>query len=427
MSQFIRFLITTLVTLSSVTAFAEVEDFSRTLLMKCDYSDYTSFQHESVTVNPSVDAQGEEASTKTFLRGASSRESVSYRLNSGQSAECIYPSGNRVKVKVGTGIARPYGMCGGDPAVFLSVWVNKRKVLSGHGFAGNCMENESSRTAFGLAVAGSRVRQCEKAAAPENFEPAEGAPSKVQINNSLPEACVNFPEVSRFPVDATEYPPEGVKPAAVGSIQSLRKAHPVCNELAKALPSMLNSQAFPEGALLKRPIWSDVSETLQTNKSTKQQYPLRFSQESFFDFNNDGKPDRVLNASLETTYIHGSVLLVQTGNSRQQFHALAPLHSASSQLLSCQMDKVHHDIDSCPPLTQESDDAGFFVPAALGQAPIRFRARYTHLDPFFYRGATYLIASSESSESMDYFAVLKPLPNRSFLPACLFRKMPENF
>lgn len=427
MSKHIKFLITILVALSSITAFAEDEDFSRALLMTCDYSDYKSFQYESVSVNPSVDAQGEEASAKTFSRGASPSQSVSYRLNSGRSAECIYPSGNRVKVKVGTGIARPYGMCGGDPAVFISVWVNKRKVLSRHSFAGHCMESDSSRTAFGLTVWGSRIRQCQKAMAPENFEPAEGDSKKMQTNSPLPEACVNFPEVSRFPVDAIEYPPKGVKPVVVGSIQSLRKTHPVCDEVAKALPSMLNSESLPEGVLLKRPIWSDASETLQTNKSIKQQYPLRFTQESFFDFNNDGKPDRVLNSNLESTYMDGSVLLVQLGNSRQQFHALAPLNSASSQLLSCQMDKVHHDIDSCPPLTQESDDAGFFVPAALGQPPIRFRARYTHLDPFFYRGTTYLVASSKSSESMEYFAVLKPLPNSSFLPMCLFREVPENF
>lgn len=427
MSQRFKFLISMIVALWSIAAFAADEDFSRTLLMTCGYSDYKSFQYESVTVSPLPNEGGQEAATKTFSRGPVQPQSVSYRVNSGQSAECIYPSGNRVKVKVGTGIARPYGMCGGDPEVFTSIWVNRRKVLSRHQFAGHCIESDSGRTAFELTVTGSRIRQCQRAIAAENSDVAEGESRKVSTNNALPEACVNFPESSRFPVDTTEYPPPGAKPAVVGSIQILRAVHPVCNEVAKALPSMIDSYEIPTDAQIKRPDWSESAETLTPTTTATQARPVKFAQEAVFDFNNDRMLDRAFRTEFENTYMHGSVLLIQPGDSRQIFHTLAPLNSKNSQLLSCQIDKVHHDIDSCPPLTQKSDDANFAVPAGIGRAPVHFRARYTHLDPFVYRGTTYLGASSESSDSMDYFAVLKPLPDRSFLPMCLFRKVPENF
>lgn len=428
MTNRIRQLVSLLFTLVCVAAFAggDEEDISRKLLVTCAYSDYKSFQQESVVIGSAVDKQGNDAAKKTFVRGSSLREAVSYKVESGQAAECIFPSGNRVKVKIGTGIARAYGMCGGDPEVFASIWVNKRKVLSRYQFAGRCTEYANDRTSFGFEVVNSRARQCQKAIATVTAETTQGASSETQVNDTLPEVCVNFPEVARFPIDSTEYPPLAAKPVVVGSIQIVRATHPVCNEFAKALSSMRES-GIPEGAFIKRPVWNDSSETLQADINNKRQYPLRFDQESSFDFNNDGLPDRIFRKSFENTYMHGSVLLIQSGNSRQTFNSSKPLDSASSQLLPCQMDKVHHDIDTCPPLTQKSDDANFALPAGIRREPIQFRARYTHLDPFFYRGTTYMGASSESSDSMDYFAVVKPQPDRRFLSMCLFRKVPENF
>jgi hypothetical protein len=251
-------------------------------------------------------------------------------------------------------------------------------------------------------------------------------PLEIKANNTLPEVCVNFPEAERFPLDNTEYPPARTKPLVVGSIQTIRALHPVCNEFSKALSSVQEGD-IPEGVFIKRPVWNDSSETLQTDINNKHQSPLQFDQESSFDFNNDGLPDRIFRKSFENTYMHGSVLLIQAGKSRQTFNSTQPLDSARSQLLPCQMDKIHHDIDTCPPLTQKADEANFVMPAGISQAPIQFRARYTQLDPFFYRGTTYMSASSESSDSRDYFAVVKPTPDRRFLPMCLFRKVPENF
>lgn len=55
-----------------------------------------------------------------------------------------------------------------------------------------------------------------------------------------------------------------------------------------------------------------------------------------------------------------------------------------------------------------------------------FRARYTKIFPFISNGESFIGVSSRSIDTKDYAAVLKPTPNQTFEPACLFRKVGEN-
>jgi len=116
------------------------EELPRSLTMTCDYSDYGKSQRESVSITHTMYDQGGPAGIKQFERGKNREEHETFTVNSGECAECIYPSGNRVRVKVGEGSSSAYGECGGDPLVFMSLWVNGRKIVSRLDFAGHCSE-----------------------------------------------------------------------------------------------------------------------------------------------------------------------------------------------------------------------------------------------------------------------------------------------
>ncbi|MCZ7655146.1 MAG: hypothetical protein M5R42_14090 [Rhodocyclaceae bacterium] len=187
-------------------SFAEFDDdITRSLTVQCNYSDYKTFQFETVLVEGTKKGTGDVASIKTFQRGEKS-QNVTYIVKPGEVAECVFPSGNRVRAKVGAGTARPYGMCGGDPEVFGSVWVNRRKVASRVWFwAGHCRE-ENGNPDVSFKFSGYRnpsVQKChsERANEPEASDNGSRSKSKQPVS-----VCVDFPEISRFPRDELEYP-----------------------------------------------------------------------------------------------------------------------------------------------------------------------------------------------------------------------------
>lgn len=394
-------------------AHADDEDMRRSLTMKCEYSDYTAFQLVSVSI-----AQGTTepvktavpASTKTFKRGPR-LEQVVFHIPPGQFAECIFPSDKRVRVKVGEDSARAYGMCGGDPEVFASVWVDGRKLLSRLWFAGHCIE-DTDASSFSLQVSPTKVVRCQtvtQVAAADNAPDSAGPPQPLAKPLT---ACVDFPDAARFPVDHIEYPHPAARPTAVGSVEVLRGNHPVCRLVADAITA---------GSVvsLLRPAQSETSADLPG--------ALAGGTESTYDFNNDGALDRIFYREFENTYMHGSVLLVQLGTALKELQVTGSLLGANSILAPCQMGSTQYSIDACPPFSQKGDDSGFSMKSRPGEAPIYFRGRYAEVKPFFFRGSTYVEVASHAGESSEYVAVLKPLPNRSFDQMCLLRTVPENF
>ena len=149
---------------------------------------------------------------------------------------------------------------------------------------------------------------------------------------------------------------------------------------------------------------------------------LAGSSESIFDFDNDGKKDRVFSRIFENTYMHGSVLLVQYGYSILD-KTNSPMKETSG-FFPCQLDKVPHKIRACPPFSQENDEAGFSMEGRTDKESFYFRARYSSLEPFIFRGTTYIGVKSIQD---GFVGVLKPLPDRTFQKKCLFRQVPENF
>jgi len=402
----------------------ESEDTTRSLTMTCDYSDYNTFQYGSVNISQTGDSHGKPAAVKKFKRGKSRPEPEAFVVRPGQFAECIYPSGTRVRAKVGEESARPYGECGGDPEVFMSLWVNKRKIVSRMWFAGHCREYRGSPAiSFNISgiYNGVSVQKCHSVMHEATTLMSEKVNTKKDKANPL-SVCVDFPDVSKYPIDLLEYPSQRTKIPKVGDIELLDGTEPVCQAVLDELKRDFNTFSnYPDQSKIKlrRPEWTDT--TVELPKE------LVGSSESIFDFNNDGNLDRVFGRSYENTYMDGSVLLVQPGSSSSKLNVSAAPINKTSSLLPCQMGKVRHSIYKCPPFSQENDEAGFAMHGQTNKDTIYFRARYSNVSPFSFMGVNFIGVSTKDEATKDFVAVLKPLPDGTFQKKCLLRRVSENF
>lgn len=404
------------------------EETDRSLAVRCDYSDYKEFQTEAVSIERDSAAHrgsGDEDTGK-FKRGKPG-QSVVYRVMPGEFAECVFPSGNKVRVKVGVGTARPYGMCGADPEVFGSIWVNERKLSSRFWFAGRCREyGDEPDVSFKFSAVGATpsrnvsFQKCHRLSPSEAAMPAASPQAQPQGALSV---CVDFPDVSRFPRDEGEYPRPGQKATSVGDVEVLTDLHAVCKPVLGTLTAAfwwLFDDSEQGGSPLRRPSWGEPS--------VEPPEELAGGSESVFDFDNDGKPDRVLLRQFESTYMHGSVLLVERGAAESRLHLPQAPIGTNTWLVPCQMSAANGTARECPPFSQKRDDAGFRVKSQQSRDSVYFRARYATVLPFFFKGETFLSVGSVSTDTENFAAVLKPTPDGGAIqPVCLFRLVPENY
>ena len=122
------------------------------------------------------------------------------------------------------GNPRAYGECGADPEVFMSLWVNERKIASRVWFAGHCSEfRQNPVVSFNISGTdkGISVQKCHTARQGESDLTPESDNTKKDATEPL-SVCVDFPDVSKYPRDLLEYPPEGTKIPKVGDIESYK-------------------------------------------------------------------------------------------------------------------------------------------------------------------------------------------------------------
>jgi len=154
---------------------------------------------------------------------------------------------------------------------------------------------------------------------------------------------------------------------------------------------------------------------------------LARSKESVFDFDNDGKLDRVIQRDFESDYMYGSVLLVERGSSPTKLSVPGLPMGKDSWFIPCQMSTTHYEICDCPPFSKKGNDVGFWVGEEEKKGSIYFESRYATVLPFTFAGKNFIGVSSRSWDTKDFVAVLKPMPNRTFQPMCLFKRVTENF
>lgn len=394
-------------------------DITRSLTIKCSYSDYKTFQFEQVSIKGTKGEGGEPASIKVFQKGVQSQDAT-YVVKPGEFAECVFPSGNRVRAKVGEGTAQPYGMCGGDPEVFSSIWVNKRKIASRIWFAGHCREDDGNQDVIFEFSSFPKVL-VQKCHSKRDAEPGTSDNSSKSGSRQPLSVCVDFPEILRFPRDELEYPHQNQKVPAVGEVELLTGSHEVCVATLEELRGNFNTFGSYQNQVavkLRRPDWGVPSVELPKE--------LADSRESVFDFDNDGNIDRVIGLDFQGNYMDGSALLVQRGNSAKMLSVPILPMDKTSWFIPCQMSTSRYGIRDCPIFSQKGDDAGFWM-RQKGKESVYFRARYSTVSPFSFNGESYIGVSSQSEDTKNFVAVVKPTPNKGFQPMCLFRKVTENF
>jgi len=401
----------------------EDTDITRSLTMNCDNADYESFQIVSVSLKQTENNLGKPASVKKFTKVKNQSEQETFVVMPGQFAECIFPSGTRVRTKVGEGRGSAYGECGADPEVFLSLWVNERKIVSKLWFAGHCSEDRNPSVSFNILGSDNTVsaQKCHTAR-------QENANSTPESNNSKKDSteplsvCIDFPDISKYSKDLLEYPPGGKQALKVGDIELLSGSDPVCNAVHDDLKVDFNAFAkyFDESkSNLPRPEWDETLVELAKE--------LRDCEESVFDFNNDKKLDRVFKCSSENSYMDGTVLLVQPGRSSSELIVSASLIDDTSLYLPFQMGEIRQNIQEYPPFSEKYSEAGPSMNVRGEKETVNFRGRYSTVSPFSFHDTNYVAISSITEDTEDYVAVFKPLPNGKFQNMCLIRRIPENF
>lgn len=406
----------------AATEVDEVGDTSG-LILRCDaYGDRAiGAEIISITELKPGDA-AEPASTVRFQKSAT-RQAAVLAVKIGEKAECIFPSGIQVRVKVGEGHGSAYGFCGGSPEVFGSVWLNERKIASQFWFSGHCREQDgypepSFKIEGGPAPA---VQKCHTARPLPNDDITDAGNSAAPASTGDPLiVCVDFPELSRYPRDEREYPAPGKTPPKPGSIELLAGSDKVCDAVQRELTAdfaTFGRYADQASMTLKRPDWGKPSAALPEHVNEED--------ESLFDFDNDGMFDSVRSVGSETRYMNAIGLIVAFGTSSKTLEVLDATMDAGKMNIPCQMDVVHHDFSDCPPNTQNADEAGFAMKAGTERS-VFFRARYSMVAPFEFRGSNFIGVAGQG-EAEEYVAVLRPMPKREFRQMCLFRRVTENF
>jgi hypothetical protein len=349
----------------------------------------------------------------TFERPHAGPQFALMQVNPGEAAECAFPSGRKVRVKVGAGDARAYGMCGGDPEVFMSVWVDGRKVESSRQIGGHCFDYRKDGGGVGPYLRIEVQRTGAANVARRCALPATDTPNR-------PLACTPYPDLAALPVDAAEYPPAGKRAARPGTIELLAGDEPVCTEARAALAE--DAMVFDKyGKASKRftyPAWKEAS---------TQGLPKEFdvAEQSVFDLDNDGKPERVIKRIFENNYMDGDVLLARYGSAASPVDWQTGQTARTVAFLPCQMADKRYAIGQCAPLSQAADEANITMPAGPGKPPAQFRGRYLSVTPFFYAGKTWLGIMGTSDR--EYAAVIAPQPNGTWRHACLLHRVPKNF
>lgn len=139
-----------------------------------------------------------------------------------------------------------------------------------------------------------------------------------------------------------------------------------------------------------------------------------------FDFDNDGFPDEVFEYVNAGSYISGTLLYVRRGTTgpatpkRLQVDEIA--------IFPCQFDPRVPNSKSCPPLSQDADEAGISISMPKLRRPIFFRGRYTLMEPVRYSGRTYIVLRGNSFGVHGLAAVIEPTGGLNYRSVCLLKR-----
>jgi hypothetical protein len=311
--------------------------------------------------------------------------------------ECHLTPDLTIRAKVGEDDPRAYGQCGADPAVWLSLWVDRRKWLSAFQVGGHC----ASEVLQEITVTPAGLRIC-MVAADIHGDPA-GAPA---CEERRADQLAQAPDLKEFP-DRPNAPVQGSVVLAYA-------------EDAALCGGMIAPQTNDYGL-------SNWRVVLPHPLDRK----LVFARRNVFDIDNDGALDVVYSEHPTNGANDADIYYAWPGSTEEDaedtpgpdpldYSAYRSSRYAFPYSLGtcgdqrCGADEERPE-EGRITLMHEKDNAG---------APLSLRFRYLHEDPFLWKGQTYFVM--RPLDAPEVIAVLRPHPT-GFDETCIFHKIQHNY
>ncbi len=330
----------------------------------------------------------------------------------GRPSNCTLSNGTEIRAKLGLGPVFPYGMGGGDPAKWLSVWINKTKIVSRYQVG--CEDEGPCNGAF--KVAGKRLFTCALTSSPSTNE--SGLSKKASYK------CTSKPIAKLAQArarDAVEYPLAGerMRPSPGTFVTLFARDAEFCRQF-------LSDQELPEN-----------SEEISPLSSSAYEYSGSYNRLDF-DINNDGENETVLGLNSSTHYRDGDIFFIyagstipaQVGNSKETSSESRYAKLATRILPHYWADYTNRQERL---LADKNTDSGAYE-LKNSKAPWWdthdvpvFRFRYWHLVPFRNFGTTYFRTRSMEAGLMHWSVVLRPEPDFKVTEECVFQTVQEHY
>lgn len=324
--------------------------------------------------------------------------------------DCTLSNGTKIRVKMGLGPVFPYGMGGGDPAKWLSVWINKAKVISRFQFG--CEDEGPCSSAF--KVVGERLYTCALTPSPDN----DGSTLSKKAAYKCTAKPINNLAQTR---DAIEYPlaEERKRPSSGSFVTLFARDKEFCRQFS-------NNTALPEG-----------SEEIIPSSSSPYEYSGSYNKLDF-DINNDGGNDTVLVLNSSTHYRDGDIYFVYSGSGvavqkwqSQETSSESHYAKFAAHILPHYWEAYTNRREKL--LAEKDDDDGAYELKNSkapwwdrSDVPV-FRFRYWHLAPFRHFGITYFRTNSMEAGLMHWSVVLRPEPDFKVTEECIFQTVQEHY
>lgn len=340
--------------------------------------------------------------------GAADRE-----VYSAKPKDCTMSNGRTVRVKLGLGPVYPYGMGGADPEKWLSVWIDKAKVLSKIDIG--CEEDGPCDTR--VVVTNSGMSVCRK--------PAQVPfPSDQPEQQGQKETCtLTLNKYLKKKRDILEYPRAGdpVPPAEGSFVTVYAKDQAFCRQFSAGSSESSTWGNRDSGVALPK-----AAAVVKSEGSLPYEYSGSYQRYSF-DINNDGKTETVLGLHSRTHYRDGDVYFVLPGpiselptesgkrktDSEERYAGVAvrilPQHWVSTKTPDPLEVQEPYRFKASVTAWWDSDDHPMF------------ETRYLYLMPFQFSGTTYFLSWSQQADAQHWVFVLRPRPDYSVEEACIFQ------
>jgi hypothetical protein len=226
-------------------------------------------------------------------------------------ADCRLEDGTTVRVKSGKQFEpMAYGQCGAAPGEKLSVWIDRRKVLSSFGYAGRCED----MLIKSLAIRRSRATVCVPPVDSESVQADDFADLRAAGLDK--EGCIDLPLAHPTHIDAREFSVDGHMSPPVGSLtlEALPAMRAVCMQLLKADreqdPEVDDKQPQPSWQKLHVASKQPNLEHLGFNATTLS--ALGAVDVANFDLENTGSSHRIYMLDSSNHWFDGSALAIDS-------------------------------------------------------------------------------------------------------------------